>query len=46
MECFIDGVDNVTADMLVTEHKKRCRGCDALKDSLPVVFVPHASGSP
>ncbi|MFF2324452.1 MULTISPECIES: OsmC family protein [unclassified Streptomyces] len=45
MECFIDGVDNITADVLVTEYKKRCRIYNALKESLPVVFVPHASGS-
>ncbi|MFE7074157.1 OsmC family protein [Streptomyces sp. NPDC057620] len=46
MECFIDGVDHVTADELVAEYKKRCRIYNALKDSLPVVFVPHTSGSP
>jgi uncharacterized OsmC-like protein len=43
MECFIDGVDNLTADQLVAEYKKRCRIYNALKDSLPVVFVPHTS---
>ncbi|WP_159074248.1 OsmC family protein [Streptomyces dioscori] len=45
MECFIDGVDHVTAAELVAEYKKRCRIYNALKDSLPVVFVPHTSGS-
>ncbi|MFF0224026.1 OsmC family protein [Streptomyces sp. NPDC004629] len=45
MECFIDGADNVTADELVAEYKKRCRIYNALKDSLPVVFVPHTSGA-
>ncbi|MGW4234083.1 hypothetical protein ACWEF9_33280 [Streptomyces sp. NPDC004980] len=45
MECFIDGVDNVTADVLVTEYKKRCRIYNALKERLPVVFVPHVSGA-
>ncbi|MEV8605468.1 OsmC family protein [Streptomyces griseoviridis] len=45
MECFIDGVDHVTADELVAEYKKRCRIYNALKDSLPVVFVPHTPGA-
>ncbi|MGW1092695.1 OsmC family protein [Streptomyces sp. NPDC002596] len=45
MECFIDGADDVTADQLVAEYKKRCRIYNALKDSLPVVFVPHTSES-
>lgn len=43
LECFIDGVDTTTADELVAEYKQRCRIYNALKDSLPVVFVPHAS---
>lgn len=43
MECFIDSVDHVTADELVKEYKARCRIYNALKDSLPVVFIPHTS---
>ncbi|WP_427891871.1 hypothetical protein ACQHIV_04305 [Kribbella sp. GL6] len=43
MECFIDGVDDLTADQLVAEYKKRCRIYNALKDSLPVVFVPQVA---
>ena len=43
MECFIDGVDNRGADDLVEEYKKRCRIYNALKDSLPVVFVLHTT---
>ncbi|QEO09448.1 OsmC family protein [Protaetiibacter larvae] len=45
MECFIDGVDHRTADELVEEYKKRCRIYQALKDSLPVVFVLHDTGA-
>lgn len=41
MECFIDSVDTRGADELVGEFKKRCRIYNALKDSLPVVFVLH-----
>lgn len=43
LECFIDGVDIKTADELITEYKRRCRIYNALKDSLPVVFIPHTS---
>lgn len=41
MECFIDTVDHRGADELVEEYKRRCRIYNALKDSLPVVFVLH-----
>ncbi|WOF23470.1 OsmC family protein [Microbacterium betulae] len=43
MECFIEGVDHRGADELVEEYKKRCRIYNALKDSLPVEFVPHTT---
>lgn len=45
LECFIDDVDTATADELVAEYKQRCRIYNALKDSLPVVFVPHTSNA-
>lgn len=45
MECFIDAVDNRGADELVEEYKKRCRIYNALKDSLPVVFILHTPDS-
>ncbi|WP_395245571.1 OsmC family protein [Agromyces sp. MMS24-K17] len=45
MECFIDAVDGRGADDLVREYKKRCRIYNALKDSLPVVFVLHTPDS-
>ncbi|GAA1997015.1 OsmC family protein [Microbacterium ulmi] len=45
MECFIDAIDPRGADELVLEYKKRCRIYNALKDSLPVVFVLHTPDS-
>ena len=45
LECFIDDADAKTADELITEYKQRCRIYNALKDSLPVVFVPHTAGA-
>lgn len=41
MECFIDGVDDRGADRLVDEYRRRCRIYNAIRHSLPVVFVVH-----
>ena len=45
MECFINAVDHRGADELVEEYKKRCRIYNALKASLPIVFVVHTLDS-
>jgi hypothetical protein len=45
LECFIAGDDGVTADELVAEFKSRCRIYAAVRESLPVVFIPHLVAS-
>lgn len=41
MECFIEGIDDRSAEMLVREYKKRCRMYNALRESLPIVLTVH-----
>ncbi|NNC12093.1 OsmC family protein [Planctomonas sp. JC2975] len=43
LECFFDDVDSITAEDLVDQYKRRCRIYAAVKDSLPIVFIPHVT---
>ncbi|MGC5248701.1 OsmC family protein [Gordonia sp. DT219] len=42
LECFIDGATDARVADLIEDFQRRCRIYRLVKDTLPIVFVPHA----